>query len=179
MIHHIAAAFALLLAQAAPAEPPCITNEEAGDMAVALLPFLLDAATAKCRPHLAAGAFLLTGAADWGARLRREGAPRRASALRGIGKMGAVAPPPGAASDATFEFVAQLTSAGLTNGIRPENCPQLDTLARSLSPLPTANIASIVGAGVALAMTANQEEPGAANAQAEAEDGDGPPFCRS
>ena len=32
----------------------CLTREEVGDMAVSLLPFLIDAAAQRCRPHLAA-----------------------------------------------------------------------------------------------------------------------------
>jgi hypothetical protein len=192
MIHQLAAA-ALLLAQAAPAtqaapaERPCITHEEAGDMAVSLLPFLLDAAAQRCRPHLGPGAFLLGGAAEWSARLRRDSVPRRASALRGISKMGGVAPPEGAEGDAAFDFVAQLVTGGLTQNIRPENCPQIDTIAQSLSPLPTDNIAQLVGAGISLGMTANRNRPqGEAGAEAQEdhdhdEDGDdgddGPPIC--
>ena len=184
MIQHLVAA-AMLLAQAAPAERPCITHEEAADMAVSLLPFLIDAAAERCRPHLGAGAFLLTGAADWSARLRRDSVPRRASALRGIGKLGGAAPPGGASGDAAFDFVAQLVTGGLTQNIQPENCPQIDTIAQSLSPLPTDNIARLVGAGVALAMTANRNQ---AETEAEAsregpdpdQEGDpGPPICRS
>ena len=199
MIHPVLAA-ALLLAQAAPAvpaAPTCITHEEAGDMAVSLLPFLIDAATQRCRPHLASGAFLLTGAGDWSARLRREAAPRRASALRGISKFGGVVAPAGAEGEAAFNFVAQLLTAGLTTNIRSENCGQLDTIAQSLQPLPTDNIARLVGATLALAMTANrggdddhdddQDQDQDPDADDDEEDGDAgsasgagePPICRS
>ena len=179
MIHHLAVA-ALLLAQAAPAERPCITHEEAGDMAVALLPFLIDAAAQRCRPHLAANAYLLNGAAEWSARLRRDSVPRRAAALRGIAKMGGVTPPAGAGNEATFDFIAQLATGSLTNDLQPENCGQIDTIAQSLSPLPSDNIARLVGAAAAFAMSTNREEqvaPGAA--ASEREDGDGPTICRS
>ena len=190
MIHPTLAA-ALLLAQAATTAPPapavtaCITHEEAGDMAVSLLPFLIDAAAQRCRPHLASGAFLLTGAGDWSARLRREAAPRRASALRGMGKFAGAMAPAGASGDAAFDFVAQLVTAGLTANIRPENCGQLDTIAQSLQPLPTDNIARLVGATLAIAMTANanddsdddddDDEDGEAGANGAAES----PICRS
>ena len=190
MIHPTLAA-ALLLAQAAPAAPAapaCITHEEAGDMAVSLLPFLIDAASQRCRPHLTSGAFLLTGAGDWSARLRREATPRRASALRGMSKFAGAVAPAGAGGEAAFDFVAQLITAGLTGNIRTENCGQLDTIAQSLQPLPTDNVARLVGATLALAMTANPNgdddddddddddnngrEPGANN-------GGEPPICRS
>lgn len=191
MIQPLIAA-ALLLAQAAPVERPCITHEEAGDMAVALLPFLVDAAAQRCRPHLAADSFLVTGAAEWSARLRHDGAPRRASALRGIGKMGGATPPAGAGGEAAFDFLAQLATGSLTTGIRPENCSQLDAIAESLAPLPTENLARLVSAGLSLAMTANQDDDQAeaADEQEEGADGtnqeaaaatdhDGPPICRS
>ena len=177
---------ALLLTQAAPAERPCITNEEAGDMAVALLPYLLDAAAQRCRPHLGANAFLLTGAAAWSARLRRDSVPRRASALRGISKMGGgAAPPSGAEGDAAFDFVAQLVTGGLTGSLRPEHCGQIDTIAQALSPLPTENIARLVGALAAIAVTANRanedddrdDRDDDNDSDDDEEGGDGPPIC--
>ena len=182
MIHPVLAA-ALLLAQAAPAmpaAPACITHEEAGDMAVSLLPFLVEAAAQRCRPHLASGAFLLTGAADWSARLRREAAPRRASALRGMSKFGGVAAPGGAGGEAAFDFLAAMVTAGLTSNLRPENCGQLAAIAQSLQPLPTDNIARLVGASLALAMTANRDGgEDDANDNDDDEEGGGPPICRT
>ncbi len=189
MIHQLVAA-ALLLVQAAPAERPCITHEEAGDMAVSLLPFMLDAAAVRCRPHLTEGAFLLTGAADWSARLRRDSVPRRASALRGIGKMGGATAPEGAGGEAAFDFLAQLVTGGLTQSLQPETCPQIDTIAQSLAPLPTDNSAQLVGAVLTLALAATRTEgeagdneasqagPEAAEDAEGAEDADdGPPIC--
>jgi hypothetical protein len=188
MIQHLAAA-ALLLAQAAPAERPCITHEEAGDMAISLLPYLLEAAAQRCRPHLGANAFLLTGAADWSARLRRDSAPRRASALRGISKMGGgVTPPSGADGDVAFDFVAQLVTGGLTGSLPPEHCGQIDAIAQSLSPLPTENIARLVGAAAAMAVTANADDEDDDRDDDDDRDedddrddddegGDGPPIC--
>jgi hypothetical protein len=182
MIQHFIAAV-LVLAQAAPAERPCITHEEAGDMAVSLLPYLLEAAAQRCRPQLGPNAFLLTGAADWSARLRRDSTPRRASALRGISKMGGgVTPPSGAEGDVAFDFVAQLVTGGLTGSLRPEHCGQIDTIAQSLSPLPTENIARLVGAAAAMAVTANDDDEDDdrdddVDRDDEDEGGDGPPIC--
>ncbi len=184
---HPALAAALLLAQAvpaAPAAPTCITHEEAGDMAVSLLPFLIDAAAQRCRPHLASGAYLLTGAGDWSARLRREATPRRASALRGMSKFAGAVAPAGAGGEAAFDVVAQLITAGRTGNLRPENCGQLDTIAQSLQPLPTDNIARLVGASLALAMTANpndddNDDDNDNEGERSESGGDGPPICRS
>ena len=188
MIHQLVTA-ALLFTQAAPAAPDCITAEEAGDMAVTLLPYLVDAAAERCRPQLAAGAFLLTGAADWSARLRRDAAPRRVSALRAISKFGGATPPSGAGGDAAFDFFAQMMTATLTSDLRPEYCGRIDTLAQSLAPLPTENLAGLVSASVALAMLApdnddddddDDDRDNDRDDDHDEEDGDdGPPICRA
>jgi hypothetical protein len=183
MIHHLAVA-AVLAAQAAPAERPCITHQEAADMAVALLPFLVAAAAQRCRGELAPDAFLNSGAAAWSARLRQDGAPRRDSALRGLAKLGGAAPPPGVDGDVAFQFVAQMMAASMTSNIQPENCAQADTIARSLEPLPTANVASLIVAGLDLAMTtreaaADDEERTSEEDSEDREDASSPPICRT
>ena len=194
MIQHAAAA-ALLLAQATPqpAEPACITPEQAGDLAVAMLPYMVDAAVRHCRPHVASDSFIATGAQAWSERLRRDGEPRRASALRGVTVVGAPQPPGNVDPAAAFDLVAQMLSLGLTAAIRPESCGQVDTIARSLEPLPTDNIASLVGATLTLAMSHANIEDDDADADADSEDSEaaagdgaqpqgerrrsGPPIC--
>lgn len=187
MIQHAVAA-ALLLAQAAPpAERACITPREAGDMAVAMLPYLVDAAAEHCRPHVAADAFLATGAVGWSERLRRDAAPRRASALAGIGRIGGAQVPQGEGGEAAFQFFAQMMSMALSANIRPESCAQVDAIARSLEPLPTDNIAALIAATLTLATAhANEEDDDDEDAEAtddaaEAEAGERrsgtPPIC--
>ena len=182
MIQPLLAAALLLTQAAAPAERSCVTPEEAGDVAVSLLPFLIDAAAERCRPHLGPTAFLVgAGARDWSERLRRESAPRRAAALRGISKVGGATPPAGGEGEAAFGFVAQLLTGGFVESITPESCAQVDTIAQSLSPLPTDNIARLIGAGAALAADARAQAE-AASPQAERDEpagSDGPPICRS
>ena len=183
MIHHLVAA-ALLAAQAAPVERPCITHQEAADMAVTLLPFLLDSAAQRCRPHIAPTAFLNSGASAWSARLREEGASRRESALRGIAKLGGTPPPSGEGGEAAFLFVAQMMTVGMTGGIRPDDCPRIDVIAESLQPLPTENIARLIVAGLGLGMSRRQPDPETPETSAgeqadEAQEAAGPPICRS
>ena len=176
---------ALLLTQAAPAEKPCITPQEAGDMAVALLPSLVDAAAQRCRPHLAASAFLLTGASAWTARLRQDAGPRRESALRGISLIsGNRQAPAGVESEATFEFVAGLLSGVLMRDIEPASCGDLDAIARSLEPLPSDNIAQLVGAALRLASAAESDDEDDEDHDHDPDDDDdeeddGPPICRT
>ena len=176
MINHAIAA-ALLLSQAStPTGRPCVTPQEAGDMAVVMLPYLVDAAAAHCRPHVAGDAFLATGASAWSERLRRDGAPRRASALAGIGKIGGAHVPQGEGGEAAFQFFAQMMSLAMSSSIRPESCGQVDAIARSLEPLPTENIATLVGATLAFAMANATREVDDADAAADADaDADGDP----
>jgi hypothetical protein len=105
---------------------------------------------------------------------------------------GAIAPT-GAGGEAAFDFVAAMVTAGLTSNIQSENCGQLDAIAESLQPLPTDNIARLVGATLALAMTANRaggddadddddadnDVDGDDEADGAADRSDGPPICRS
>lgn len=177
---------ALLLTQAAPAAKPCITPQEAGDMAVAVLPSLVDAATQRCRPHLAANAFLLTGASTWTARLRQDAGPRRESALRGISLIsGNSQAPAGVESEATFEFVAGLLSGVLMRDLDPASCGDVDAIARSLEPLPADNIAQLVGATLSLAMAADSDEEDSHphdrdnDPDDDDDEDDGPPICRT
>ena len=180
MIQHLAVV-ALLAAQAAPVERACITHQEAADMAVTLLPFLLDSAAQRCRPHLAPTSFLNSGASTWSARLREESAPRRESALRGIAKLGGTPAPSGEGGEAAFLFVVRMMTAGMTGGIRPEDCPRIDVMAESLQPLPTDNIARLIVAGLGLGMSRRETEtPEPAAEQSDgAQEAAGPPICRS
>ena len=161
-------------------------------MAVAMLPFLIDAAAQRCRSQLGPDAFLNAGAAEWSARLRQDGTPRRESALRGLAKLGGTAPPVGGGSDATFLFVAQMMTVGLTAQIRPENCSQVDTIARAIAPLPTDNLAQLIVAGLDLGMSARSDDDDPDEADQDEDDDDAsaseagagetpssPPICRT
>ena len=188
MIQQIAAA-ALLFAQAAPQaaspapEAQCITHQEAADVAISLLPFVLDAVAQRCRQTLPPTAFLNTGASAWTSRLRQDGTARQESAMRGIAKMGGAAPPSGEVGQAAFVLVAQMMTGSLTTQIGTEQCPQIDTIARSLEPLPTENIADLIVAGLDLGMSARPDTGEAHSADADADhdehESSGPPICRS
>jgi len=69
------AGLALLSAQAAQAaEPPkCLTRAQVNDATLFLLPSVLDALAARCRPSLPANAYLLNGAQGLSKRLAATG----------------------------------------------------------------------------------------------------------
>ena len=166
---------ALFATQAAATTPPCITREEAGNLAVALMPHLIEGLEERCRPHLAADAFLPTRGEAFAERLRRDAGPRRELALRAIAKIGGVDAPPEAGGDAAFDFVGQMMASGLLGSIPPESCDDVDALFAALEPLPADNMAGLIGAILSLARVGERDPD-------EAGDGggpEGPPICRS
>ena len=155
-------AAALVLSQAAPAPRPCVTRQEAGDMAIAFLPVLVSAVAQRCRAHLPATSFLSSRSADWVERLRRDAEPRRESALRGLSKVTEAPAPAGVGGGAAFDFVAGLVTAGLVSDVRPAACADIDSLAEAASPLPSENVAQIVASTLSLATSgegAEEDDP--------------------
>ncbi|HEX8641948.1 MAG TPA: hypothetical protein VF704_12450 [Allosphingosinicella sp.] len=138
-------------AQAAQAPRPCVTRQEAGDMAIAFMPVLVGAVAQRCRPYLPATAFLADRSAQWVERLRRDAEPRRESALRGLSKVTAMPAPPGVGGAVAFDFLAGLVTAGFISDVTPASCADIDTLAEAVSPLPSENVARIVASTLSLA----------------------------
>ena len=156
MIQYLTAA-ALMVSQAAtPAPPDCVSPQQAGDMAVALLPGLLDGVASRCRRHLPERAFLATGAARFSARLREDAAPRRDAAMQVISLIGGAGAPAGLDAEAIFGILSQTVAAAVAQQIQPESCADVDRLALSLSPLSAENISGIVSA--TLSIVARSEE---------------------
>lgn len=182
-------AAALIAGQAAQAAQPagapstCVTREEARDMAIAFLPLLVTAVAQRCRPHLAATSFLAGRSDAWIEQLRREAAPRRASALRGLAKATAMEAPAGMGGEAAFDFIGAIATAGVVGSITPEACPDIDAIAEAAAPLPPENVGRIVASTLSLATSgqpvqtpqAAEAEGGAEGdeAEAEAEAGEG------
>ena len=162
---------ALLATQAAASERPCVTREEAGNLALALLPHLIRTVGERCRPHLGADAFLATSGEALAERLRQDAGPRREMALRAIAKIGGVDAPADGGGDAVFDFMAQMVVGGMVGSVRPETCGDVDTLIAALEPLPAQNIADLTGAILSLARVGEREE-------GEEEGSGGPPICR-
>ena len=75
--------------------------------------------------------------------------------------------PPAGTGAGGFDFFAQLLTAGITGTLRTESCADLDSVMRSLSPLPSDNIATLVGSSLGAAL---------ANVPRRAEGNEGPPL---
>lgn len=170
-------AAALIAGQAAQAAQPtqpatCVSREEARDMAIAFLPLLVTAVAQRCRPHLAATAFLAGRSEPWVERLRREAEPRRASALRGLARATAMQAPEGMGGEAAFDFIAALATAGVVGSIKPESCGDIDAIAEAASPLPPENVGRLVASTLSLATSGEPEATGGEAQADEAESGE-------
>lgn len=162
MIKSIAAAALLLAAQQPPPAPPqCLPRAQAGQLAAALLPSLIEAAARQCATHLPTGAYLGNGSRALYERLRTETVANRAAAAAAVLELtGQAAPAPGQNPD---QMIGVLT-ANIAASLDPAQCRGASELLEALSPLPTANIAQAFSAVL-----------GVATAQAGE---DGPPICR-
>lgn len=175
MIAHAAAAVALLFAQANAAPPrPCLTTAELGDLAVVVLPDVLDGFARSCSAHLPETAFLRSGASAFMERLRAGGEARRGPALAALGR---VAPPNLRAqvgTQAGLKMMAGMLSGQMSSRLNPKTCGELSRFTESVAPLPAENVAMMFSslAGFFMAMRAPQQ--GAAAGQGPQ---GGPPIC--
>lgn len=144
MIQQLIAA-ALILGQASPAPPPCISRQQIADATVAILPILIDGARERCGPGLAATAFLAQPASsEFGDRLRGELEQRQPSAAEGLRKFGEDL---AGLSDST---VVALMGEGMTEmflgPMDAGGCSSLDALLESISPLTPTAVGQLSGA---------------------------------
>lgn len=159
MINAMVAA-AMLVAQAAPAPPVCLTREEVGDMAITLAPRLFGAVADRCRAHVGPGAFLNSGWEAYRMRLEAEAGPRRDSAMRAFDKMSAGGPPlDGAQQGAAMEMMSAMLTVGIGAGLPTETCGDVDRMLGALAPLPVANLGVLISSSFALARVGQNRPP--------------------
>ena len=134
MIHPILAAtlIATQAAAAAPAPPRCMTREEAGDVAAAVVPVAINAMAERCRPHVAADAFLNTGAHAMLARMRQAAESRRSSAFAALARV--MPSPPAPPADGGGEGAADGGDEGAAGAGAPDSDGAGAGQARRTSP---------------------------------------------
>jgi putative NIF3 family GTP cyclohydrolase 1 type 2 len=160
MIDKLAAAALLLGAQGAATQPECLPRAQAAQMAVSLVPALIESAARACAAHLPAGAFLGSGSQALAERLGADTAAVRANAVAMILGLTGQAPAPGLDQGMMIRTFAD----GLTEGLDAAQCRGASEMLEAMAPLPTANIAQAVSAALGVAMARAGE--------------DGPPICR-
>lgn len=157
-----AAAAAVVAAQSAAAQEACVPRGQAAQMAVSLVPALIDSAARACSTHLPAGAFLGSGSRALSDRLRADTATVRPHAVATILALtGQAAPAPGQDQD----LMVQVLVDGFIADLDAAKCRGASEMLEALAPLPTANIVQALGAALGVAM-------------AEADPEDAPAICR-
>jgi len=147
MIRFAAAAALLALSQTAAAQTnACLTRQEVRSVFALAAPSLVDAAAKKCGPALPADAFLRTGAPAMVERLRAEGKLEGRNVTAAIEKLAGEKMPEGLSEETTQGLVRDMIGAELTKDIDPKDCGVINELVSSLSPLPGANLATMIAA---------------------------------
>ena len=151
----VAAVLLLLLGQGAASAQSCLPRAQAGRMAVALVPSLIDAAARHCRAHLPAGAFLGNGSSALAERIGRETAPMRSAAAAAVLDLtGQAVPAPGQDTGPMIDTLA----ANLAASLDAPKCRAASELLEALAPLPTANIGQAFAAVLGAAATEAGED---------------------
>ena len=155
-------AAALLVAQAAPAERPCITRQEIADVTVVILPYVVEGARERCLSHLSPDAFLARPASTALAeRMRAESGSRLASAARGFQKFGDTPRPPGVRDATLVQMMGEAMSGMFLESLEGPRCAVLSDLLEALAPLEPGGIGQLSGAFFAIAGAgrANPDSP--------------------
>ena len=157
-----AAALILFSGGAATAQASqCIPRAAAAQMAVSLVPALIDSAASSCAPHLPQGAYLGAGSRALAERLRADTAAVRPSAVAMVLSLtGQPEAAPGADQDRMIRTLVE----GFTASLDAAQCRGTSEMLEALSPLPTANVSRAVAAALGVALASSGE--------------DGPPICR-
>ena len=147
MIRFAAAAALIALSQAAAAQTgACLTRQEVRGLFAFTAPSLVEAAAKKCAPVLSADAFLRTGAPAMVERLHAEGMAQGGSITGALEKIAGKQLPEGLSEETVRSLVRDMIGAELTKDMNPKDCGLVNELVSSLSPLPSANLATMIAA---------------------------------
>lgn len=136
-------ASAMVGAQAAPADLPCLTEQEGQSLVVLVLPDVLDAVGKTCATALPATATLRAGLPALVARYRVNGDAAWTAAKPAISKLGGeqfrdMNP------DVMRPLITTIMGPLIAKDIKPRDCPRIDRITGLLAPLPVANTAALV-----------------------------------
>jgi hypothetical protein len=124
--------------------PPCVTPAQVTDVVLFALPSVLDAAAAKCRPSLAANAYLLNGGHALSERLAVDAPRHWQGAMNAMKSFGDKKMPEGISADTARSLVRDVMTAELMKKITPADCVRIDEAAALLAPLPPENLGRLV-----------------------------------
>lgn len=123
---------------------PCLTQAEAIDLSIFMLPAAVDGIAEKCAGALPPGAFLRGEHRAFSERLREQRASRWPNVRQAMSKMGDSELPEGLGDEALMKITEVTVGALVTQDVRAQDCTAADELIRAVEPLPTENIGTIV-----------------------------------
>ena len=151
MIGHVLTAAALVFSQGA--QRQCITRDQAADLAVVLLPEVVNSMAQQCATHLPESAFLRSGVNAYLQQLRTEAAARRASAMSAFGALTNGQLPQGVSPEAALSGMSSgMMAQSMSGRMNAQTCPEIDRFMQALSPLPASSWATMVSSGIGIAL---------------------------
>ena len=135
------------------AAKPCLTREEAQGMTMFVLPQAIEALGAKCGPVLPADALLAARSGAFAARYRTDAASAWPTARSAFAKLSSPTVLSLIGDDAARRMIAGTVGAGITDEIKPTDCAMIDRIATAVEPLPSNNMAMLLGALIELGAT--------------------------
>jgi hypothetical protein len=155
--------FVILALLAAPGTAPtCVTKRQIADAAMVLAPYVVEAVTDKCRPHLAADTFLVAKGDALHARLKAEGVGREASA--GAAVMAIMGPevPPVKDTASLVAVMGSMASGLMAKDLPVAHCAELSGIMEALAPLPAENFGMIAASMAGIISEEDKDAPGKA-----------------
>ena len=140
----LAALLAHTTAAAAQDQVPCLTEAEVSDLAVFLLPPLIDQAAIKCGPVLPPSAYLNRSGANLSARLRPAASAAWPNARRIAERIGQDQLSGFLSEDVERSVIEAAVPATIVANLKPEACGTVSDFVETVSPLPPRNIGRLV-----------------------------------
>lgn len=123
---------------------PCLSESEVSDLAVFLLPPLIDQAAIKCRPLLPAGAYLNRAGETLSARLRPAATAAWPNARRVAERLGSDQLSGFLSDDVERSVIETAVPATIVANLKPAACPTVSDFVETVAPLPARNIGRLV-----------------------------------
>jgi len=120
--------------------PPCLTPAQVSDMVLFALPSVLDAVAVKCRPSLAANAYLLNGGHALSERLGADSARHWQGAMSALKTFGDKKMPEGISADTARSLIRDVMASEMLKKVTPADCGRINEGAELLAPLPPENL---------------------------------------
>lgn len=146
-------------AGAVPPPPACLTRAQVSDVTLFALPSVLDALAAKCRPSLAANAYLLNGGHALSERLSASSAQHWQGALSAMQVFGDKKMPDGISADTARALVRDMMTSEMLKKVSPADCAKINEAAELLAPLPPENLGRLVAVFLSLAADGKKGGP--------------------